>query len=306
MTIIMTDRLPGFIPARWRTAATAFIVGTAALSILSGSWYTIDQTQRGVLLRNGRLVDVKEPGLHLKLPWFDRVALVGVNQRSVGWVHTDRIDNRQEAYSADQQPAKLTMSVLWHIPAGSVAQLYGQYRDAQAVQANLIERRVPQAVKTIFGQFTAVSAIQDRAKLNANAAAAVLSDPDIAKAPIVIDGVQIEDIQFSTSYIQSVESAMQARVEVQRLEQQKQQQEVQATITVIRAKADADARVAEATARAKAVALAGDAEASAIRAKGEALKENPALVDLIRTERWNGVLPTTMVPGSAVPFMNLK
>jgi hypothetical protein len=28
-------------------------------------------------------------------------------------------------------------------------------------------------------------------------------------------------------------------------------------------------------------------------------------VALIQAERWNGVLPTTLVPGSAVPFLNV-
>ena len=31
-----------------------------------------------------------------------------------------------------------------------------------------------------------------------------------------------------------------------------------------------------------------------------------ALIGLIQAERWNGQLPTTMVPGSAVPFVNVQ
>jgi hypothetical protein len=44
---------------------------------------------------------------------------------------------------------------------------------------------------------------------------------------------------------------------------------------------------------------------SAIKAKGDALAANPNLVALIQAERWNGVLPTTLVPGSTVPFLNV-
>jgi hypothetical protein len=29
-------------------------------------------------------------------------------------------------------------------------------------------------------------------------------------------------------------------------------------------------------------------------------------VTLVQAEKWNGALPTTMVPGSAVPFVSLK
>ena len=45
----------------------------------------------------------------------------------------------------------------------------------------------------------------------------------------------------------------------------------------------------------------GDAEARA-----KALGTNPNLVTLVQAERWNGVLPTTMVPGSSVPFVSVK
>jgi regulator of protease activity HflC (stomatin/prohibitin superfamily) len=64
--------------------------------------------------------------------------------------------------------------------------------------------------------------------------------------------------------------------------------------------------VAQATAEAEAIRVKGDAEAGAIKAKSEALRESPNLVQLTATEKWNGVLPTTMVPGSSVPFVNVS
>ena len=46
-------------------------------------------------------------------------------------------------------------------------------------------------------------------------------------------------------------------------------------------------------------------QAQAIKARAEALQSNPNLVALTAVEKWNGILPTTMVPGSAVPFVNV-
>ena len=60
---------------------------------------------------------------------------------------------------------------------------------------------------------------------------------------------------------------MLAEVEVPKLQQNVEREKVQAQITVT--------------------------QANAVRAEAQA-------------ERWNGVLPTTMVPGSAVPFVSLK
>ncbi len=41
-------------------------------------------------------------------------------------------------------------------------------------------------------------------------------------------------------------------------------------------------------------------------AKGIALRANADLVQLQAVEKWDGKLPTTMVPGSALPFVNLR
>lgn len=65
-------------------------------------------------------------------------------------------------------------------------------------------------------------------------------------------------------------------------------------------------RQAAAKAEAEAITLRGNAEAEAVRVKGAALRDNPSLIGLVQAERWNGVLPTTMLPNSTVPFMEMK
>jgi hypothetical protein len=52
--------------------------------------------------------------------------------------------------------------------------------------------------------------------------------------------------------------------------------------------------------------LKGEAEASAIRARGAALGDNPNLVALVQAEKWNGTLPTTMLPSGSVPMLTIN
>jgi regulator of protease activity HflC (stomatin/prohibitin superfamily) len=92
---------------------------------------------------------------------------------------------------------------------------------------------------------------------------------------------------------------------VQRRQQQLEQEKIAANIAVTQAQGRADSQIAEATANAEATRIQGEATADAIRARGAALRDNPALVQLTQAERWNGVLPTTMLPGGAVPMLNL-
>lgn len=99
---------------------------------------------------------------------------------------------------------------------------------------------------------------------------------------------------------------MRAEVQVKTREQMLATEKVQADIRVTQAKAEAEAKLAQARADAEATRLRGEAEATAIRARAEALSSNQNLVELTKAERWNGVLPTTVLPDNGVPFIDAR
>ncbi len=293
------DKLIAQRKAAGRLTNRLVFIGVAvvlAAVILFSSLFTVDQGYRGVVLRLGAFERIAPPGLGFKMPLVDRVVMLRVQTNS-------KIYDRMETYSRDQQLAELRVSVTYRLVPEMVHEVYAQFGSEDGVVSRLIDRRVNELVRTVFGQFNAVEAIQQRSSLNQKVADAVMAviDPSI----VVIESVQVEDIAFSTAYEQSVEARMMAEVEVQRRTQELEQQRIQAQIVVTQAQGAADARVAEAKAQAEATRLAGDAEASAIRAKGEALRDNPELVALITAEAWDGVLPTTMLPGGTLPFIDV-
>src|SRR5882757_686489 len=257
-----------------RGIIAAAVVGLLVLTGILGSWYTVDQTERGVLLRTGAVIGTAQPGLGFKLPFLDTVEKISVKTITYTW-------DKMNSYSYDQQPADLKISVTLRASPDKVPDLYAK-----------------------FGPLN--SAIKD-------AITATLKDDPM----IIIESVQLENIEFSANYLHSIEQRMLAEVEVQKLQQNAEREKVQAQITVTQANAKANAVRAEAQASADAlrlngearatnIKLTGEAEAAAIEARAKALGTNPNLVTLVQAERWNGVLPTTMVPGSAVPFVSLK
>jgi len=291
---------------RYIPTAVAGFVGLVLLSIVLGSWYTIDEGERGVILRYGAVAGVAQPGLGFKIPVIDSVVRVSVQSKAA-------IYNQMEAYSRDQQPATMNLSVNYRIPPDRVEEVYANYGGEDGLLSRLVERRVFEESKTVFGKFNAVTAIQERSRLNQEIAEAIQNS---VRGPVVVDSVQIENIDFSDAYEQSIEQRMLAEVEVQRLRQNAEREKVQAEITVTQAKAQADARRAEAEAQAdavrlqaeaesEAIRLRGEAEATAIKARGDALRDNPGLVSLTQAERWNGQLPSTMLPNSSIPMLNL-
>jgi len=233
---------------------------------------------------------------------------------------------KMDTYSFDQQQALMDVSVTLHATPEKVDALYARYGSLESAVQNLLSPIVNQQVKIVFGQYTAVKAIQTREKLNSDIAAAIhkaLGQADV----FTVDSVQLENIEFSKAYLTSIEQRMLAEVEVQRLQQNAEREKVQAQIVVTQANAQADSTraaakaaadnaVVHATANARsielnaqanalAIKLRGEAEATAITARGKALGDNPHLVTLVQAERWNGVLPVTMVPGGALPMISL-
>lgn len=270
------------------------VLGLVLLVVLMGSWYTVNETERGVLLRNGALVGVVEPGLSLKIPLIESVKFISVQSNATTY-------QGLQAYSKDQQTATLNVSVSWHVLPAEVTKVYSQYQDLDGLVSRLISRQVPTQVENVFGQYNAVSAVQNRGRFVADVTKAI---KDSIAGPVVIDGVQVENIDFSEDYERSIALRMKAEVEVKTREQMLATEQVQAQIVVTKAQAEADSKVAQAKADAEATRLRGNAEADAIKAKTSALSSNPALIELTKAERWDGKLPTTVLPNGTLPFID--
>ncbi len=261
-----------------RGLIAAIVGGLVVLAVVLGSWYTVDQTERGVLLRNGAVIGTAQPGLGFKVPLIDSVEKISVRTTTYTW-------DKMNSYSFDQQPADLKISVTLRASPDKVSDLYAKF--------GRLDTAVNQVVSPVI--------------------TATLKDDPM----LIIESVQLENIEFSANYLHSIEQRMLAEVEVQKLQQNAEREKVQAQITVTQATAKANAVRAEAQANADAtrlngearasnIRITGEAEAAAIEARAKALGTNPNLVTLVQAEKWNGVLPTTMVPGSAVPFVSVK
>ena len=274
----------------------AGIVLLFILAIFYGSWFTVNQGERGVITRFGAVVGVAEPGLGFKTPFITEVNRLSIQTQKL------QLDS-EEAYSQDQQPAHLQLSVNYSVVPGEVTDVYAQFSTIENLESRLVLPRVRQQLKNIFGHYTAATAISNRDRLNSEVRMAI---QEAVKGPVEIEGVQIEDLKFSPAYEEAIEARMTAEVEVQKSRQKVENEKQLAQITVTQAQAQADSQLAVAKAEAEAARIRGEAEASAIKAKGDALRENPGLVQLTIAERWNGTLPATMIPGAGVPLLNLQ
>lgn len=270
------------------TVAGLAVVGIFALITIFLGIFKIDETERGVVTRYGKFHHIAQPGLNFRLPWVDGLQRMDVRESNPKF-------HDMEMYSADQQLAKIDASVVLSpkTDVDSLKNIYTRYGNVDNAIRVVFGPVVPAELKVVFGRYTAQKSIQDRENLNIDSKVRIVST--LGESSLFnVRLVPIEDIEFSKAYVQSIEENMKAEVEVRKIRNNWEKEKVSADI--IRTQADAAAYQ---------VKVKGEAEASAIEAQGKALANNPKYVEMLQAQRWDGKLPTTMIPNSTVPFMSM-
>jgi regulator of protease activity HflC (stomatin/prohibitin superfamily) len=285
-------RLPG-VPSIGSLPLIIILAVVAVALFLVWTFRTIDQGEVGVKLRWGQAVDVLHPGINIVIPGMERVVLLPTRAQKF----TPPVLN---SYSKDGQAADVKVTVNYAVDPGKAIDVYSRY--GSAFVDTVVGPNVNKRFKEVFGRYNARDIVNKRKELGEEVENAIQAS---TPKSIIIEAVLIENIDFSDSYEAAIESAAQAEAAVRKANQELEQKKVDAEKVVVQANADAQARIAAAKAEADAIRLKGEAEASAIKAKADALRENPNLINLTATEKWDGKLPTTMVPGSAVPFVQV-
>lgn len=275
----------------WKRVGQAFVI-LFFLSIILGCFYTVESGERAVLLRFGEVVAVEEPGLHFKMPYIETVKILSVRSQNVALQTT--------IYSADTQAADVKLSVNFQLNPSDVKKVYVTY--GYDYESRIIIPQIQTQCKDAFGTFTAINIVRSRDNV-ANKIYDNLQH-SLAQYGIDITSVQIENIDFSDEYEKSVEERMKAEVEVAKLQQSLEQQKIKADMARTEAQGMADAKLMQAKASAEAIRLQGEAEAAVINAKAKAMSQAGSnYVDLIQAEKWNGILPQTMIPNQSIPVI---
>ncbi|AEJ81564.1 lipoprotein [Erwinia phage vB_EamP-S6] len=126
----------------------------------------------------------------------------------------------------------------------------------------------------------------------------VLSDLQKEMGPVGIEVLSVSWMgkpDYPPTVIESINAKVTANQKTLQREQEVKQRDAEANMLRAEAAGQADAKLALA-----------NAEAKSIEIRGKALRENPEIMNLEAINKWNGTLPTTMVPGAATPFISIK
>ncbi|MCL2626752.1 MAG: prohibitin family protein [Cystobacterineae bacterium] len=236
------------------------------LIILGKSYHTVAPGFRGVQVTFGEVSQHPlTEGLHFINP-FSSVERISVRQR------TDT--TLASAFSSDLQSVQIRVKVLHRIPETSVVEIFTKYQGEHF--ETLIAPRVQEAVKEVTALLSAEQIAKSREEVKQKAL--TFSRKKVGDL-LVLEDLVIEDVGLSHELQKAIEAKMVQEQEASRARFVQLQAETEAQTAIVRAKG----------------------EAEALRIRGEALRQNPQVIEMNLVEKWNGVSPLVVGGGVQGP-----
>ncbi len=243
-------------------ASVAKLIGIGVLVfvfvVLSATCtYVVEPGTRGIKVTLGKAAERFLPeGFGFKTPFITTIVPVNVRQK------TETV--RAECFSSDLQQVILDVRVLYRAPEQSVVQIYKEF--AGDPFDSLIAPRVQEALKEVTALQTAEQIVKNREEIKQKTIAAARQKIGTI---LHVEDIVVRNIDLSPELERAIEAKMVA-----------EQQAVQARFTQLQTQVEAETAV-----------IRAKGEAEAIKARGDALKLNPAFLRLQIVERWNGKSP---------------
>lgn len=226
--------------------------------------------------------DYINPGPYLKMP-IDSVYNMSIQSN---FYTVDLI-----AFSSDMQQVTTRLTVRYALNKEDSVRVYKTI--GRNYEEKLIPPNVQEAVKNVFGHYTAESLVAVRGQVSEEIKAELtdmLKDNGLS-----VEDVAIENMDFSDAFEAAIESKQVATQEKLKTQTQQEEQTIVATAEAerqrISAQAEAEKILIAAQAESDAKKLAADAEAYRLQQESAYITDEIIQKEMI--QKWNGKLPVT-------------
>ncbi len=263
---------------------TKIIIGVlfaiVVIVIMFGSWSIISPQEKGIVVRLGSIQGVLESGFNLKLPILDKVVKMDIS--------TNAVIVSEQGYSKDGQTVNFEATVTYALSPSDVENTYKEFRKDYVNR--VMSPSIKDSIKGVSSRYTAQGIIENRSKLGSEIKDLIVSQ--VLSRGFRVESVSVTNIDFDDAYEHAIKQKQIAeqtaleQINITKQEDEKKKQEI--------LKAEA---LAEKT-RLESQALASQ--------QGEkVITKIYAEAALEAAKKWNGVLPTQMIPGQTLPFIQL-
>jgi modulator of FtsH protease HflK len=187
------------------TAALALLLLAAAVWLASG-YYQIDESERGVVQRFGRMLAIDQPGHGWHWPW----PLETMQKVNVGSIQS--LESKAMMLTADQSLIQISWSLQYRIN-DPVQYLY-QVRDPQLTLGRSGETQVRELVAQY--ELPALLSGEARGRVTSDARARIQQAMDAYRTGVTVTGVNLTDVQLPDAALATQRDAEKAAEDRQR------------------------------------------------------------------------------------------
>lgn len=287
---------------------TLIIIGLVIVGLVAFTKsYYISPGNVGVLIYKGGQNQKGVSEVPLVPGWgFRKLFVEGVQEyptflQTAIWTKTSTEGSEEDdsltVNSKEGVAVNIDISVSYTLEASKVPDIYVKYRsDIDGIQKTFLRQSVRQAVQDTFGFYSVEDIYGPKKQEIAGKVQSQLID-GVGKDGFNFQQFTINEVRLPENIMASINKKIQAGQEALQSEQKLKQIEVEAQQRIAEANGNAEARITNAKAEAESIKI----QAEAIQSQGGA-----DYVKLKAIEKWNGTVPTQMIPGSTVPFINLN
>ena len=244
-----------------------------AIIIISNCFTVVEAGHTGVVVTLGKVSDrVLQEGIHFKIPFVQKI--VRIDNRIV------KLEVETEAFSKDLQTVSTVLAINYRV---DTSKSYNIFKNIGAdYESILVTPAVNEVLKAITAKYTAEESVTNRALISDGLVTEL--NEKLNESGLFVTDVNIINFDFSEAFITAIEEKQVAQQQLLKAETEKQ-------TAITNAEADAET-----------IRIKAEAEAAANGTISDSL--SPDIIEYLKIEKWNGVLP--QVTGGASTLIDLE
>ncbi|MBA4337047.1 hypothetical protein C0416_04740 [bacterium] len=277
-----------FLQGRLKFGIVAAVIIVVVFIILDGLVF-VSAGHVGVIFDQGRgvLENEIDEGVHLKVPFWQQATVMDARtQEYTMSIATEegaiKGDDSIESRTKDGQVVWVDATVLFHIDKTEADDIKRELGAEEEYMTKIVRPRAREAVRTAVAKYNALDLVSETRSDVVKEMENLLTEA-YGRHNIVLEEVVLRNITYSSDFANAIEEKEVARQRIKTAEYQKDQ----------------------AVELKEKIIIEAQAAAEAIRLKGEALRNNPEVIQLEFVNKLAPNVTWGILPNSVTPLLNV-
>ncbi|MCD6109862.1 prohibitin family protein [bacterium] len=259
------------------------------LFIILDGFVSVPPGHVGVVFDQGQgvLEDELDEGLHLKIPFWQQVTVMDARTQEYTMsiakgegYKTD--DDSIESRSKDGQVVWVDATILFHIDKAQADDIKRELGTKMDYYAKIIRPRAREVIRAVVANYNALDLVSEKRSQIVDDMSKALKVA-YSKHNIELEEVVLRNVTYSNDFAAAIEEKEVARQKIKISEYQKEQASELKEKKIIEA----------------------EGEAEAIKLKGDALRDNPEVIQLEFVNKIGPNISWGILPNSVMPLLNM-